>query len=104
MITYKLFFIAFDCILNKGKMKNVITNVHWKYIGENEDGIISSLYGSRNLELPNAKNFIDYNKLTEEQIISWIEPLLDIEEMKNIISEQINLKINPEKVTLKPSL
>ena len=102
MITYKWIFSAFDCRVDEDGMQDVVTTVHWRYNGTNEDGISAELYGAQAVGTPTPDAFTPYPDLSEEQVIGWMEETLDVEAMDLNIAEQIELIINPVYVTLPP--
>jgi len=102
MITYKWTFPAFDCRVDEDGMQDVVTTVHWRYNGTNEDGISAELYGAQAVGTPTPDAFTPYPDLSEEQVIGWMEETLDVEAMDLNIAEQIELIINPVYVTLPP--
>ena len=103
MITYKWTFTAFDCILNEEGMKDVVSTIHWRYKGTDEDGVSSEIYSAQSVNKPSVENFTPYSELTEQQVINWMENILDVEEMNKNIASQINLIKNPVEITLTPS-
>jgi hypothetical protein len=102
MITYKWIFSAFDCRVDEDGMQDVVTTVHWRYNGTNEDGISAEIYGAQAVGTPTPDAFTPYPDLSEEQVIGWMEETLDVEAMDLNIAEQIELIINPVYVTLPP--
>jgi hypothetical protein len=102
MITYTWNFPAFDCRVDEGGLMDVVTTVHWIYIGTNEDGITASVYGSQAVGTPTPEAFIPYPDLTEDEVIGWMEETMDVEALQLNIAEQIELIINPVYVTLPP--
>ena len=102
MITYKWTFSAFDCRVDEDGMQDVVTTVHWRYNGTNEDGISAEIYGAQSVPTPNPEAFTPYPDLSEEQVIGWMEETMDVEAMQLNIAEQIELIINPIIVTLPP--
>ncbi len=102
MITYKWIFSAFDCRVNEDGMQDVVTTVHWRYNGTNENGISAEIYGAQAVGTPTPDAFTPYPDLSEEQVIGWMEETLDVEAMDLNIAEQIELIINPVYVTLPP--
>lgn len=102
MITYKWTFSAFDCRVDEEGMKDVVTTVHWRYDGTDEDGISAGTYGAQPVGEPNPDAFTPYPDLSEEQVIGWMESVMDVESMNKNIAEQIELIINPVNVTLPP--
>jgi len=57
--------------------------------------IYYELYNYTELPEPNPENFIDYNDITEETVISWLESLLDIDINNQLVEQGINEKLNP---------
>jgi len=100
MITYKWIFSAFDCKVSEEGMQDVVTTVHWRYNGTNEDGISAEVYGAQSVGTPTPDAFTPYPELSEEQVIGWMESAIDMEAMKANISGQINAIVNPVNVTL----
>ena len=99
MITYKWNFPAFDCRLDE-QLDKVVTTVHWRYRGTDEKGAKAEIYGAQAVGDPNPEVFTAYPEISKEQVISWMESMIDMEAMNENITEQINLINNPVQVTL----
>lgn len=102
MINYKWNFPAFDCIVKDGDMEKIVKTVHWVYIGENENGVTVTNYGTQELGEPNPEAFTSYPDISEKQVIEWMEETMDIKSMQENIAAQIELIVNPIVVTLPP--
>jgi hypothetical protein len=102
MINYKWTFSAFDCRINEEGMQDVVTTVHWRYNGTNEDGISAEIYGAQSVPTPNPEAFTPYPDLSENQVIGWMEETMDMETIQQNINKQIELIVNPVNVTLPP--
>ena len=102
MITYTWNFPAFDCRVDEDGMQDVVTTVHWIYIGTTEDGITSSVYGAQAVGTPTPDAFTPYPDLSEEQVIGWMEETMDVPAMQENIAVQIEMILNPITVTLPP--
>ena len=102
MITYTWFFSAFDCRVSEDGLTDVVTTVHWRYNGTNEDGITAGTYGAQAVGEPNPDAFTPYPDLSEDQVIGWMESTIDVAAMQANIAQQIELIINPVNVTLPP--
>ena len=100
MITYKWIFSAFDCKVSEEGMQDVVTTVHWRYNGTNEDGISAEVYGAQSVGTPTPDAFTPYPELSEEQVIGWMESAIDMEAMNANIDSRIEAIIKPVKVTL----
>jgi hypothetical protein len=102
MITYKWIFSAFDCRVDEDGMQDVVTTVHWRYNGTNEDGISAEIYGAQAVGTPTPDAFTPYPELSENQVIAWMESTLDVSAMQLNLAAQIELIIHPVYVTLPP--
>ena len=100
MITYKWIFSAFDCKVSEEGMQDVVTTVHWRYNGTNENGISAEVYGAQSVGTPTPDAFTPYPELSEDQVIGWMESAIDMEAMKANIDAQIEAIVNPVNVTL----
>ena len=78
MINYKWIFSAFDCKVSEDGMQNVITTVHWRYNGTNENGVSAEVYGVQAVGAPTPEAFIPYPDLSEEQLSTVADELQDV--------------------------
>jgi hypothetical protein len=72
-----------------GELEKVIVEVRYNYIGECEDGIKSSYPGRTILPQPDSENFKSFEELSEEEIITWLDSLADITNMRSLIQQHI---------------
>lgn len=96
---------ALECIIKDGVMSNVVQTVHWRYNARetaNEEVYFAEMYGATKVGEPTPEDFTDFNSLTKEQVVSWLEAELDVPEMQKNLENQINLKINPVQELLPP--
>lgn len=100
MINYTWTFSAFDCKVNEDGLQKVVTTVHWRYRGTDQDGITAESYGAQIVGEPNPEVFTPYPDLSKEQVIGWMEQTLDVEAMQQNLATQINLIKNPVTETL----
>ena len=100
MNTYKFHINAVDVHTQVGELEKVVYNVHWSYIGEDENGNKASIIGVQSLEEPNADSFTAFESLVQSDIIGWIEPLMEIADMQANLDAQIAEKVAPTKQTL----
>lgn len=99
MINYNWTFPAFDCRIDE-QLDRVVTVVHWTYKGVDEDGITGFMYGAQAVGEPNPDAFTPYPQISEEQVIGWMESVIDIEAIQENITNQINLIKHPVITTL----
>lgn len=96
MINYTWKILNFNCTNDK-----VVKSINWEYIGiKNEISFIVN--GETYVSEPDYENFMDFEKLTFEQVTAWIENLVDVQAMQTNISEQIELLEQPKTITLNP--
>ena len=100
MINYTWTFSAFDCKVNEDGLQKVVTTVHWRYRGTDQDGITAESYGAQMVGEPNPEAFTPYPDLSKEQVIGWMEQTLDVEALQQNLATQINLIKNPVTETL----
>lgn len=96
---------AMDCKIHEGEMTDVVQTVHWRYNATDvveEKTYFAELYGATAVGEPTPENFTDYNSLTKEQVVGWLEETLDVTTMQENLTKQIELQINPIDVTLPP--
>jgi len=81
-------------------LKNIIVQTHWEKIGTDEDGNTASFQGATPFDLTTVdpNNFVKYEDLTEEMVLSWIQSVVVgsyEEHVNDRIEEQIEAKVNP---------
>jgi hypothetical protein len=94
MILYNFEKPILELKLIDGTLENVITTVHYRYTGTDENGISADVYGAKSLDAPDAENFTEFEDLDNETVCGWLG--LDIEAMEENIADQIDLKVNPK--------
>lgn len=102
---------SLKCKVQEGELTDVVQTIHWRYtatktipgVNNKPDTIYSAeSYGSSNVGSPTLENFTDYNNLTKEQIVGWLENIIDVDDMQSRLAEEINSKITPVTITLPP--
>lgn len=94
----------FDVLTQQGENSNVIKTVHYVFTGHdenNEEHKFSSV-GAVMLDEP-TDSFIDYDSITKEDVISWIETKLDVSKLKLHIDYQIDDLKKPQEVRKTPN-
>lgn len=86
MFTYKWIIENFE-VSNQDNLQNIVTKINWKYIAydENDEEVDCEL-DTLFLDSPSKNTFIEFENLTEELVISWIE--------SKIIKEDLETSIN----------
>lgn len=73
-----------------------VTNVH--YIVTAIDGEFSA-YSYGTISFEEKDSFKAFDKLTKDEVISWVKNALDVEKIEENLSNEINLKKNPVLLT-----
>ena len=81
------------------ELQNVVNVVHWRYDAILDD-YETEIYGTLELNGANPNDFILYENLTENDVITWLEDGLDVDKLQTILINKINLLINPVEATL----
>ena len=100
-ITYKWTINALDAKISHDSKDNVINTIHWGYSAseDHEAGMYTaSSIGSHNV-VYDADNFTEYDSITEEDVIGWLESSLDVATIKTGLDNQITLQKAPVEKT-----
>lgn len=79
---------------SENDLSDVIRTVHWRLSatdGVHNDEIIGTVY----LGEPNADNFTEFNSITEQQVIAWVESKVELENLKKILEDRLSVLANP---------
>lgn len=82
--------------------ENVVKTVHWRCVATDAEGVSADTYGSLSLDLDKDVDFVPYDTLTKDEVVSWIKGPLDVGAIKTSLAEQIDAKVDPVVVTLTP--
>lgn len=100
-INYKWVIHALDAKIKEDSRDNVIYNIHWRYYADQSNNSVSTV-GTYSVEY-DKDNFIEYDDLKESDVISWLEAGLDVDSMKQNLSDQLSVLANPTDVVLRPN-
>ena len=92
--TYKWNVNTMDVATSSDGLSNVVKVIHWRLSAVNES-YYTDTYSTVSLEAPDAANFIEFDALTEEQVIAWVESKLDVVTLKAGLDAQLALLANP---------
>lgn len=73
---------------------NVVKTIHWTLTATEGDYTASS-YGSVAAGSVDPEDFTPYAELTQAQVAGWLESLLDGEQLRASLAEQIAAQKNP---------
>ena len=90
--TYKWTINALDAKISHDSKDNVINTIHWGYSAvDNDDATkTASSIGTYSVEY-DKDTFIEYDKIKESDVITWLEDGLDVDAMKANLDAQIAL-------------
>ena len=98
--TYHFKINAVDAHVSQDGLENVVYNVHYSYIGEDENGNVATQIGVQHVPYVDPENFTPFDQLTQADVISWIEPELNVAEFQINLDAQLAELAAPTKVTL----
>ena len=88
-----------DVIPAQDGKENVVSSIHWRVTGEeidNDNIYTGSVYSTTSVSVEPDGEFTEFNSLTEEQIIGWIQSNgVDKTATEEAISKQIENQKNP---------
>ena len=100
--TFTWTFSSLDIASTEDGLTDVIKTIHWRYKCS-EDTYTSEFYGALALESPDPLYYIQYNDITKEDLVAWLENKLNMSEMhEGLLAAIENLK-NPPMVTRIPN-
>ena len=93
-----------DAKIEQDGLQNVIYTIHWEFraIADSEEPITSNAVGSQIVHYNEGDPFIPYDQLTKDDVVGWLENLLDVESLKSNLDSQINKIQNPTDEYLHP--
>ena len=102
--TYSWTINALDAKIHENDLDNVIYTVHYTFIGQDdsEEPVSANSIGTLSVQYNPENPFIPYSELTKEDVVKWLEDGLDVDNMKENLDKQIELKIHPVNETLRP--
>ena len=109
MITYNWNCKTVDAYPQDGEYTDLVYNVHWIVTGTSDelkpDGTAYSAtnIGTQTLDVSDVTEFIPFEDLTNEQVVTWTKGAMGEERVASIeasIESQINSLITPTTVTL----
>mgnify|MGYP003333138804 CR=1 FL=1 len=83
---------------------NVVVQTYWKKTGKDENGVEGVFSGATPIPTNNinTNTFIPLNNLSQEDVLSWITPIVDNSHVNEQIKKQIDAKNNVVKDVVLP--
>lgn len=98
-------------VANATNLQDVVIGTQWECIGTDNEGNFGTFYGATPFKVSDVDpdNFIDFNNLTEQEVLGWIQDvatgtywdhingqiLKQVEDKKNPISEVTTMPWEP---------
>jgi len=96
---------AMECKVKENNLSDVVILIHWRYNATStveDKNYFADTYGATAVPLPTGEDFTPYADLTKDQVVGWLESILDVPAMQLQLDANIELQINPIDVTLPP--
>lgn len=84
-----------------GGLEKVVNEVNWSITGKT-DKASWSIEGSTKLPTPSSTDFVAWENLTKENVVSWIEATENVQELKDKICAKIESLTAPASENLTP--
>ena len=82
-------------------LNSAVKEIAWTFTGKT-DKASWSLEGVTKLTMPASENFVVWDNLTKENVVSWIEAIENVQELKDKIREKIECLTAPASENLTP--
>ena len=105
MTTFNWTISAMECKVKEDNLSDVVILIHWRYNAVSvieEKEYFADTYSATSVPLPTGEDFTPYEDLTKEQVVGWLESVLDVPAMQLQLEANIELQVNPINVTLPP--
>lgn len=102
--TKKWVIAALDCKPSVDTMVDIVSVIHWRKQATevvDDKTYTADMYGACTITLPEPESFIEFNDLTEEEVVTWLEATLDVTAIDSALDAQIETQKNPPVVTKK---
>ena len=98
MNTYKWFVYEFQVNPSSNNLQDVVTKVYWRrqVIAEpNGVAYVYEMKGETDLDAPDKADFTQFDNLTQDIIIPWLESAIDMTKLNNQLDIELDKIINP---------
>ena len=72
-----------DCLPSSENKNKVVNIIHWAVTGFDDTNAIT-IRGAQPINYVQGSHFIEYNDLTEKDVLDWIQPAMGIESVTAI--------------------
>jgi hypothetical protein len=100
--TYHWTFPQFDVKPAANELSNIVTTVHWRFSAIDEDDTTVVRYGTVSLLDPVESSFIEYQDITKDLVISWMESIIDVDDLKQKLDDDMRRLKTPDILAMDP--
>jgi hypothetical protein len=103
MNTYIWKIETLDCIPFVDGQTNVVSNIHWR-VSATDDANTTETYGSQPLIFSSKNAFINYDELTENTVVGWVQEAMGIDvvtKLQETLDNRLEALANPPVVSPK---
>lgn len=90
--TQKIFSV--DVLPSDGELQNVVVRVKWEYRAKNGANAAWTVHTTDLDSITDIENFVPFDQLTEELVLSWINSKEDMIELKSKLDSDLQAVIN----------
>jgi hypothetical protein len=99
MIKYKWIICQMIVKPSENNLTNVVAKVYWRRQAIAEPNGVLNVYeekGETDCPMPDASSFTNYDSLTESEVSSWIESIIDMKALDAKLDKGLDELINPK--------
>ena len=94
-INYTLNILKLKVLEHYNGLNNIVSEVVFEYKGTNENNISFALENTMEFLETDASNYIEYNNLTKQNVINWVQSKFDVTQLNESIEHEILKKSRP---------
>ena len=101
--TFQWVISQLNCAVEVDGMSDVINMIHWRYNATqivDEKTYFADTYSCTSVSQPNPQNFIPYADVTEAEVISWLESVLDVPAMQLSLETNLYNQQHPTEIVM----
>jgi len=78
-----------DSLNDYNGLTDVIRVIGWSYQAKQDGVVLAEIQGSKNMPEPNIDTFVSLDDATLNIMVSWLEGLLDLEDLKLKLNKKL---------------
>ena len=81
-----------DSVNSYNDFEGVIRLIGWSYAAIDNGVVLADIQGEVEIAEPSADSFTPLNDVTLPQLESWVLSIIDVQQLKNKLNEQLHLE------------